>query len=416
MDYAGNLNDLDNHVDVNLTKEYGFTTAIGSLGALERQTQVTHLEYDTTIPQATRDAYDDANIVSLPSKTYVKNAAGTVIAKSEILYDESGYSPATKGNATRARSWLDTNNTWLETRAKYDSYGNVYQTVDAKGNVTQTQYSATYSYAYPTSVITAVPDPSGANGSNTSFTSSTVYDLTTGLPTSTTDANGQTTSMEYNDPFLRPTRVVPPSGGAVTETYYGAGTSASTRWVKVRTQIDATKWKEALSYFDGLGRTVKTQSNDSNGNIFVDTEYDSAGRVKRATNPYRSGEPIYWTTNTYDVAGRVTQVTTPDGANVYTAYGVAAGGSHLGAFTEVTDQAGKKRRSITNALGQLIRVDEPDVNGNLGAKTSPAQPTLYSYDVLGNLTSVNQGVQTRTFAYSSLSRLMTANNPESGNI
>ncbi|MEZ5346736.1 MAG: hypothetical protein R2681_14390, partial [Pyrinomonadaceae bacterium] len=137
---------------------------------------------------------------------------------SEVAYDESGYSAATKGNATRARTWLDTSSLWLETRTKYDSYGNVIETTDPKGNVTTTQYSATYSYAYPTSVTTPVPDPSGTNGSNAAFTSSTVYDLTTGLPTSSTDANGQTTYMEYNDVLLRPTRVVPPSGGAITDT------------------------------------------------------------------------------------------------------------------------------------------------------------------------------------------------------
>ena len=49
--------------------------------------------------------------------------------------------------------------------------------------------------------------------------------------------------------------------------------------------------------------------------------------------------------------------------------------------------------------------------GNLslnGLKTS------YQYDTLNNLITVNQGVQTRSFAYNSLSRLKSANNPESG--
>lgn len=39
-----------------------------------------------------------------------------------------------------------------------------------------------------------------------------------------------------------------------------------------------------------------------------------------------------------------------------------------------------------------------------------------AYDTLGNLTTVNQGGQTRTFAYTSLSRLSSAVNPESGTI
>ena len=71
---------------------------------------------------------------------------------------------------------------------------------------------------------------------------------------------------------------------------------------------------------------------------------------------------------------------------------------------------------MTDGLGQLARVDEPDANNNLGAATAPNQPTSYSYDALGNLTTVSQGVQTRTFAFSSLKRLISAMNPESGTI
>ena len=84
--------------------------------------------------------------------------------------------------------------------------------------------------------------------------------------------------------------------------------------------------------------------------------------------------------------------------------------------TTVTDQAGKQRRSITNALGQLIRVDEPDAGNQLGTASSPNQDTSYAYDTLNNLITVSQGAQTRTFTYSSLSRLLSATNPESGTI
>lgn len=82
----------------------------------------------------------------------------------------------------------------------------------------------------------------------------------------------------------------------------------------------------------------------------------------------------------------------------------------------VTDQSLKQRRSVTNALGHLIRVDEPTDTGGLGAIDTPNQPTNYTYDTLNNLTTVNQGIQTRSFSYNSLSRLLSATNPESGTI
>ena len=93
--------------------------------------------------------------------------------------------------------------------------------------------------------------------------------------------------------------------------------------------------------------------------------------------------------NGFDALGRATTVTTPDNAVVKTSYS--------GNTVTVTDQAGKKRRSLTDGLGRLVRVDEPDANNNLDSGGLPVQPTNYSYDVLGNLTTVTQGTQQRVF-------------------
>ena len=97
--------------------------------------------------------------------------------------------------------------------------------------------------------------------------------------------------------------------------------------------------------------------------------------------------------------------------------------------TTVADQAGRVHRSIVDGLGRLIRVDEPNNAGQFGTLTAPVQPTSYSYDVHGNLLTVQQNgsgteqcgdlptcSQTRTYTYSSLSRLLTAADPESGTV
>lgn len=72
--------------------------------------------------------------------------------------------------------------------------------------------------------------------------------------------------------------------------------------------------------------------------------------------------------------------------------------------TTVTDQAGKTRRSIIDGLGRLKQVIEDPNSLNYA--------TTYSYDVLGNLTLVQQGAQQRQFTYDSVSRLREAYNPE----
>jgi RHS repeat-associated protein len=228
--------------------------------------------------------------------------------------------------------------------------------------------------------------------------------------------------MEY-DAVLRPKKVTAPNGHQTISEYGTPATNgqlaANQRFVKVRTQIDATNWKEGYTWFDGLARTFKSQSVEASGDVFVETEYDSFGRLWKTSNPYRANETVYKTENFYDTAGRIYKVKTADGAEVETFYSLATTGANIGTVVTVEDQANKPRRSLTNALGQLVRVDEPNDSSQLGAIDAPNQPTYYVYDTLNNLTTVKQGgtfaqpEQVRSFVYDSLSRLKSATNPES---
>lgn len=129
-----------------------------------------------------------------------------------------------------------------------------------------------------------------------------------------------------------------------------------------------------------------------------------------------------WTRSRNDKGGRTIAVETFSGASLPGPWGANSSSTGLvvtaydANATTVTDQAGKVRRSVADGLGRLSRVDEPDANGALGSLSSPNQSTSYAYDALDNLTTVSQGVQTRTFVYSSLKRLTSAANPESGTI
>src|SRR5439155_16814565 len=74
----------------------------------------------------------------------------------------------------------------------------------------------------------------------------------------------------------------------------------------------------------------------------------------------------------------------------------------------VIDPAGAIRDEERDAVGRLVRVAEAPLVQNLNYLST------YGYDPLDNLTQVTQGVQTRTFSYTTLSRLWSAANPESG--
>lgn len=447
--------EYDGDLNLTATHRHGYVSVddwaaknagVGSFtqtGAPLRTDETTFLVNDPTVDASTRAAYRARNLLGLPTSTRVKDGAGNVIAKTAVTYDQfdaahyplltypsvsSWADPQTgvRGLATTANVWLNTTDTWLSTHVQYDQCGSPRKTWDANNNQSEVAYSAAYQYAYPTQTTSAAPDPTGGYGSAAGLTASTVYDFSTGLITSATDANGQTTSYSYADdagsvdPFDRLMKVERPDGGW---TKYNYGSNEWGDYVHTRVLIDSSgRETDSYDYTDGLGRPYRSfryeNQDTSKPWLTVDTEYDALGRVARASAPYRStgsDQAMFsggrWVETSYDALSRVTTVTTrPDGAAVTTSY--------AGQYVTVRDQAGKVRRSMTDALGRLVRLDEPDAQGsNLDdAQGNPVQPTSYGYDALGNLRAVTQGAQTRTFAYDSLSRLTSATNPESGTV
>jgi hypothetical protein len=118
--------------------------------------------------------------------------------------------------------------------------------------------------------------------------------------------------------------------------------------------------------------------------VFVDFQYDNMGRTKLVTNPYRAADTIYWTETFYDALGRITKIKSPDGSEATSDYSLAASGARIGTVETKTDEAGNVRRTVTDAFARLVRVDEPGPADILGSVSSPAQPTLFSFDTLGN--------------------------------
>ena len=107
--------------------------------------------------------------------------------------------------------------------------------------------------------------------------------------------------------------------------------------------------------------------------------------------------------------GRAYLVTAPDGSearsyfNETTRPGSAS--SLPGQTSRVVDAWGRERWARLDADGRLAEVVEPNPSGSGSVFGTGSLVTTYSFDALGNLTQVNQGVQQRKFRYDSLSRL-----------
>jgi YD repeat-containing protein len=273
--------------------EYDFGAAgSGQPGALVRRT---HTDYLTTNPVGGADyasaspAAASPHLRSLLTRQSVYDAAGVEQSRTTFEYDN--YAPdtnhaaplaranitglcttfdaagvcananppayLTRGNVTGTTSYLLTGGTVtgsVSAYRQYDVAGNVVKSIDARGKVSQVGYADSYSdgmarhtYAFPASATSPVPDPSGVYGSTTALLSSSVYDFATGQLTSTTDANGKTTTLSYTDALGavdkldRLRKVVCPGGAAAGgggQTTYEYGDSAGNLFVRSRTALD----------------------------------------------------------------------------------------------------------------------------------------------------------------------------------
>ena len=428
-EYATNGNELTTGLDRTASTESFFqavnqdTAQTGAITDIQSGTPFSRAE--TTY--LNNSAYTSRNILGMPTIVVLKNANGQTVSKTRSYYDETDYPLVTyedlngtdyinpnttaRGNVTTVKRYFDiTADLFLETHAQFDQCGNGVSIWNERGKEFKTEYSSDFHHAFPTGTTSPIPDPQAAQGSNSAFTTSTVYESSTGLVLSTTDINGQVTTFSYKDdqnvvdPMKRLRKVTHPDGGWTKTEYNDV---VGDLFVLSQTKQDDTHTFKSYRYSDPLGRPSRAFTSEGGLDyLATDTLYDGLGRVSKASNPYRTTQrdgiaaeshASFWTTTEYDALSRVNKVTLPDGATVQTAY--------EGVYTTITDQAGKKRRQEVDAMGHIVRVDEPDSNGNLGPVGTPVQATRYYYSTAGNVVHVSQGEQHRYFRYDALGRL-----------
>ena len=433
-DYNGNLTQ---------TTEYDwFDPALVSRDALGVPTGVPG---SATVLRVVNNSYHNPATTSTSGNVYAKRSLTTGAplilsalkettvgpAITQFSYDGQAYGVApTLGNLTCQKVWDDLDSKWITSSQTYGTYGNLVSKTDPRGNVTQFYYDDA-THALPNR---AVVDPENGTGTQTI---TTAVDYYTSLVTSQTDANGIVTSIDYTnqllgtvDPFGRPGIVFGPLVNAngvnqkqrITNTY-----KDSLRQVIQASDLHAENDKllKKRTTSDMLGRGILSELTEDGTNYTISSlqVYQQMGKITFESNPVRSAAASTdgWTRTTRDIGGRVIEVATFSGAAQPAATGYTNGTGKVTTaydanFNTVTDQAGKVRRSMMDAIGRLVRVDEPNASNSLGTTAAPVQPTNYGYSVLGNLTTVTQGAQTRSFTYDFLSRLRTVVSPESGTV
>ncbi len=359
--------------------------------------------------------YTSRHILGLRASSIVYDGAGTAASKTTFTYDGSSLT-----SATGASNHDDTNyGTGFAYRGLMSSTTQYTDPITPSGAVT---HSATYDMLGNTRTATAdccaqqqfnyssttqfsQPD-SGVSGSGTTLTVSGTYDSYTGLLASSTDANSQTTTYNY-DVMDRLTSVTRPDGTAMSTAF---DDSSANPGMTVTTPITSSTNMKSTTTYDGLMRPIRATVLDASSSVYskVDTQYDGLGQGTQVSMPYTGSSASYWTQTQYDALGRITKVIPADGSS--SSNNVSF--SYSGNAVTTTDSAGKQSKTISNAAGSVTEVDQPDPSNS----NSLTLATTYTYNPLDEITQIVQGSQTRTYAFDGLGRETSETTPESGTI
>ena len=377
-----------------LTDSFEYDFGSGAPGPLLRHT---HADYNMFKNPLFPDVYANPNgnpttYLGVSQANIVYDGNGSRVAETDYGYDgselsgaaayghdETNYGPTasvTRVNLTSVTAKCFNTQTGtscpdaISTYA-YDETGQMLSKKDPLGNVASFSYQDNFSDTTPATntngYLTTITLPK-TNGVSHIQTFS--YSYSDGALTSSTDQNAQKTNYSYDDPFRRLTETDLPDGGQTKIQYNDLGASPNIVTTK---RISATNSSVSTAVMDGMGHVIQSQLNsDPVGVDFVDTTLDGLARPMNVSNPHRSAPlPTDGVTATqYDALGRVKQITKQDG-------GVSTI-SYAGNCSVTVDEAGKRRRGCSDALGRLIEVDEPTpgVSETTSATTATATVTL----------------------------------------
>lgn len=333
--------------------EHAFATANQNGAGLNSTTQYTYNAVNELVSTTdanggvTTDSYDTfGDVVSSTQSIDGSNSLTTTRS-----YDRRGSQTEVVSDAGGAN---------IVSRAQYDAFGRLIESVDGNGNVSSQSFDRL-------GRIVLAQDPTNAQRTSS-------YDAF-GRVLAQTDALGNTTHYSYST-ANRSITVTTAEGVSVTTTHNAEG--------------------QTHSITDGNGNTT-VYSYDPDGNLVTTTspigqsasQYDQAGRLIETVDA--NGNKVDYT---YDAANRLLSRTIdPNGLNLVTRYQYDAKGERI----STTDANGVVTQVSYDLKGQVISQTVDPAGLNL--------TTTYTYDDVGHVLTVTdpKGVVTQ-YVYDALGR------------
>jgi RHS repeat-associated protein len=364
-----------------------------------------------------------SNLVSLPAKTKVFDAAGNTLGITIYLYDNNvgdhQIAPSI-GKLTAVRTLIQNANDYSQVSYAYDAWGN--RTTETTYNSYGTWDSSPAANARTTYICfggggtlggTACAD----DGVHTyplwsknplNQTTTLTYDYNLGVPLTETDPNGNPTAAQY-DIFGRMTRLIRPGDDSTNPTMrITYNDTVQPFRIDLEQRMQDSTYQVFRKYYDGMGRLLQdrvwnAEVNGQNLLIVVNFAYDAHGRVTKQTAPftlpigtvYSEDFSHPYTSTTYDSLGRPVTINPPNGNGISYSYD--------GLVSTATDAKGNTTTTTTDVWGRASSVVVP---------TGPG--VTYAYDELDRLKSVIRGGVTTAIKYDQAGRKIGMDDPDMG--
>ena len=341
----------------------------------------------TTIEYATDSSF---GVIGFPSRKITTDQNGDKIAETKYYYDNLSSGDIDKGNLTKEEKWIENSN-YIDIERTYNAYGLITEEKDPRDK--------TNDYTYDSFNLYVATSTNHLNHSTHAY-----YDYSSGKKKKTEDPNGNIFEVIY-DGLDRPIEEKQPDldnpTNLVTKTTYTYDDTSFPRSIKKSSYLDNETQVDSYTYLDGLDRPVQTRQEGEDSYITKDFFYNNQGLAEKESLPYFSSGPVrtaatttdaLYINYTYDALQRV--------INTVNAVGTTTNSYDNWVLT-VTDAKGNTKNLYNDAYGNLIQVDEHN--------DSETYSTLYSYDLLGNLTRIEDALDNeRGFTYDALGRLKSS--------
>ncbi|RNC63271.1 FG-GAP-like repeat-containing protein, partial [Proteiniphilum sp. X52] len=392
-----------------------------ALNRLTNQTVTTAYVYDTYGNVTKESVNYSGGVTAVTDQTYYNSTSGSIYLIGQPV-------AKTVTNTRAGSSWIDketftynsvrlpltrithtgstgTNKT-RETRWTYDANWNVASEKSAPYNVTEF-LGDTYTYDSSGRYIASVTNALEQNTEYADFdrygNPRIIYDHRRRVTRYGMDGWGRTNTVYYADGITETTAFAWGGAGLYTVTKTVTGSPA------------------VITHYDALGREIRSGNQRFDGQWqFVDTEYDTYGRISRTSLPFKGTSATQWNNYNYDNYDRPTRVTAASGKTTSWSYsGLSLTETKNGIAKTRTVDASGALISVSDPGGTITYTQRPD--GQPSSITAPGGVvTSFEYDAFGRQTALvdpSAGRQTSTYSYTTAGVLtLTKTNPKGTNI